>query len=44
MSPASAIAARLAPMTVLSQEGVATPLGTFWSERAAVLVWVRHFG
>ena len=31
-------------MTVLDELGVPVRLGTLWSTRTAVLVFVRHFG
>lgn len=34
----------LAAMTVLDEQKQAIPLGTLWRDRAAVLVFVRHFG
>ncbi len=34
----------LAKMTVLSESGTQVELGTFWRDRTAVLVFVRHFG
>lgn len=34
----------LAKMTVLAESGHRVELGTFWHERTAVLVFVRHFG
>ena len=34
----------LAKMTVLDEHRQAVQLGTFWRERTAVLVFVRHFG
>ena len=34
----------LATMTVLDAEGQAVELGTFWRDRPAVLVFIRHFG
>jgi hypothetical protein len=34
----------LAAMTVLDGDGRAVALGTLWQDRAAVLVFVRHFG
>jgi len=34
----------LATMTVLDEHGAAQPLGPLWSDRSAVLVFVRHFG
>lgn len=34
----------LATMTVLDEQGKPVELGTFWRERPAVLVFLRHFG
>ena len=34
----------LATMTVLDEGGTAVELGPLWRDRAAVLVFVRHFG
>lgn len=34
----------LAPLTVLTVEGEAVPVGSAWSDGPAVLVWLRHFG
>lgn len=34
----------LAKMTVLDGSGTKVDLGTFWRDRTAVLVFVRHFG
>jgi hypothetical protein len=34
----------LANLTVLDESGQPVELGTFWRERTAVLVFVRHFG
>ncbi len=38
------LAARLAPLTVLDERGVAVALGSLWERRAVVLGFVRHFG
>ena len=34
----------LAKMTVLDEHGAAVEVGTFWRDRTAVLVFIRHFG
>ena len=34
----------LAPLTVLDPDGNIVVLGSFWAERPAVLVFLRHFG
>jgi len=34
----------LAKLTVLDDDGRSIELGTLWRDRAAVLVFVRHFG
>ena len=34
----------LAKLTVLDERGTTVELDTFWRERSAVLVFVRHFG
>jgi hypothetical protein len=34
----------LAKMTVLDAQGAPVELGTFWRDRPAVLVFIRHFG
>jgi hypothetical protein len=39
-----ALAAALAPMTVLDERGAAVPLGSQWTRRPVVLTFVRHFG
>jgi hypothetical protein len=39
-----ALAAALAPMTVLDERGHAVPLGGQWKGRPIVLTFVRHFG
>ena len=41
---ADTLAARLARLTVLDDEGRDVPLGGFWAARPAVLAFVRHFG
>ena len=38
------LAARLAPLTVLDEEGRAAVLGSTWEHRSAVVAVVRHFG
>ncbi len=40
----NALAARLAPLTVLDERGARVTLGDFWAARPAVLGFVRHFG
>jgi hypothetical protein len=35
---------RLAALTVLGGDGAPVALGTLWKDRAAVVVFVRHFG
>jgi hypothetical protein len=40
----NALAARLAPLTVLDERGTAVPLGPFWADQPVVLGFVRHFG
>ena len=37
-------ATSLAQLTVLDTEGEVLTFGTFWAERPAVLVFLRHFG
>jgi hypothetical protein len=39
-----ALAAALAPLTVLDERGSAVPLGGQWKARPVVLTFVRHFG
>ena len=34
----------LAALTALDEQGRDLALGTFWAARAAVVVFVRHFG
>lgn len=34
----------LAKLTVLDEQGHRVELGTLWRDRAAVLVFTRHFG
>jgi hypothetical protein len=34
----------LAGMTVLDADRNAVPLGSFWKDRTAILVFIRHFG
>ena len=34
----------LAGMTVLDADRTAVPLGSFWTDRPAILVFIRHFG
>jgi hypothetical protein len=34
----------LAKLTVLDEGGQTVELGTFWRDRTAVLVFIRHFG
>lgn len=34
----------LARMTVLDADRRTVPLGTFWKDRTAILVFIRHFG
>jgi hypothetical protein len=34
----------LAKMTVLDEQGNNVELGTFWRDRTAALVFLRHFG
>ena len=34
----------LAAMTVLDETGAVVPVGSLWRDRAAVLVFIRHFG
>ena len=38
------IADTLGPLTVLTPDGASVELRTLWAKKAAVLVWVRHFG
>jgi hypothetical protein len=38
------VADRLRDLSVLDLEGRPVRLGTFWEERAVVLVFVRHYG
>jgi len=38
------LAAALAQMTVLDENGAALPLGRFWTTRPVVLAFVRHLG
>lgn len=40
----NALAAALAPLTVLDERGAAVPLGGSWKSRPVVLAFVRHFG
>jgi hypothetical protein len=34
----------LAKMTVLDASGTVVEVGSFWRDRVAVLVFIRHFG
>ena len=34
----------LATLTVLDEQGATVELGSLWRDRAAVLVFIRHFG
>ena len=34
----------LAKLTVLDEQGNPVEVGTFWKDKPAVLVFVRHFG
>lgn len=38
------VAERLSPIELLDPEGRAVHLGSMWSERPVVLVFIRHFG
>jgi len=38
------LAAALAQLSVLDQQGQAVRLGDFWTTRPVVLAFVRHFG
>lgn len=38
------LAARLATIEVLDEDGNAHQLGSAWAERPALLVFIRHFG
>lgn len=38
------LAEQLAPLTVLDTEKNAVTLGGLWKDKAAVLVFVRHYG
>ena len=38
------IADKLAPVEVLDPEGTPVMLGSFWKEKTAVVVFIRHFG
>jgi len=38
------LAGKLAGMDVLDPAGQSVRLGTYWQDRPAVLVFVRHFG
>ena len=40
----AALAARLAPLTVLDERAGAVTLGRFWDRQPVVLGFVRHFG
>ncbi len=37
-------ATRLAPIRLATPEGEEVALGSLWSERTVVLVFLRHFG
>lgn len=38
------VSAALADATVLSLQGEVVRVGTMWRDRAAVVVWLRHYG
>jgi len=40
----NALAAELAPLTVLDERGASVMLGHFWDTTPVVLGFVRHFG
>ncbi len=40
----NALAATLAPLTVLDERGAAVALGGLWQKKPVVLAFVRHFG
>lgn len=40
----TSVAHRLADIEVLDLDGRAISVGTAWSERPALLVFIRHFG
>jgi hypothetical protein len=35
---------RLADITLPDQDGESVRLGDLWSDRPAVLIWLRHYG
>ena len=41
---ASNVAEDLAPLTVSDEAGRSIPLGSLWTDRPAVVVFVRQFG
>ena len=43
-APNSAVGKSLAGIEVLDPQGRAVPLGDLWRDRAAVLVFLRHYG
>jgi len=44
MTPMDRISSEVARLPVLDLDGNPHPLGSLWDGRAAVLVFVRHFG
>lgn len=38
------VASILAPLSALDERGVSVTLGTLWTDRPAVVAFVRHFG
>jgi hypothetical protein len=40
----TSLAAKLAPIDVLDPQGRPFRLGSLWTKRPAVLVFIRHFG
>lgn len=40
----NALAAQLAPLSVLDEQGARVRLGRFWVDETIVLAFVRHFG
>lgn len=43
-SPMTPDTSKLGELTVLTPDGVPTPVGEAWRSTPAVLVWLRHFG
>ena len=44
MTAAAGLAARLAPIVLPDADGQPVRLGSLWSDRSAVVVFLRHYG